>query len=156
TSRDRLKCDQVFGHFTHQLLFPYAQEAIASRAALFARNRLIPKVLELEAARSIEFHKGALFYDTAMAHLVVGDEPRFEYFLAMADEEDFRTHGPEGKPRKRGTLNLKQGELSELTIRASVRFATDLLNGVVSTHSATFAFMFNGPITEARVDQWRR
>lgn len=155
-SRERTASDEAFGYFTHCILFPYAEKRLASRAAWFSRAKLIPKVLEIEAARSIEFHKGALFYDTALAHLAIGDEARFEYFLAMADEEDFGTHGVEGKPRQRGTHNLRQGGLSSQTIAERVRFAADLMNGVVSTNSATFAFMFGAPITEPRVDQWRR
>lgn len=156
TSRPRTESDAAFGYFTHCILFPYAKQGLASRAAFFSRSLLIPKVLEVEASRAIEFHKGALFYDTALAHLAIGDEARFEYFLAMADEEDFRTHAVEAKPRERGTHNLRQGPLSEQTIKASVRFATDLLNGVLSSNTASFSFMFGSPITEARVDVWRR
>lgn len=155
SSRQRTECDEAFGYFTSCVLFPYAKRELASRAAFFSRCVLIPKVLDVEASRSIEFHKGAIFYDTALAHLVIGDEARFEYFLAMADEEDFRTHAVEGKPRQRGTHNLRQGELSKQTITASVRFATDLLNGVASTNAASFSFMFGNPITETRVDLWR-
>ena len=156
TSRQRTECDTAFGYFTQCILFPYATQALASRAAIFSRCVLIPKVLEIEASRSIEFHKGALFYDTALAHLAVSDEARFEYFLAMADEEDFKTHAVEAKPRQRGTHNLRQGPLSEQTIQASVRFATDLLNGVLSSNTASFSFIFGSPVTDARVDQWRR
>jgi hypothetical protein len=154
-SRQRTESDSAFSHFT-TILFPYAREGLASRAAFFARSHLVPQVLSVEAARSIEFHKGALFYNAALAHLLIGDEARFEYFLAMADEEDFRTHGVEGKTRQRGTTNLKQGELSQQTITASIRFGTDLLNGVFSSSPATYHFVLGRSMTEDRFDNWRR
>ena len=80
---------------------PIAEIGLATRAATFARDRLVPEVLKFEATHSVKFHKGALFYDTGLAHLVSGDEADSEYFLAMVDEEEFLTHGVEGKPQKR-------------------------------------------------------
>ena len=155
-SRDRTEGDAAFSPYPSCILFPYARHRLTYRAALFARTQLIPQVLSWESERSIEIHKGALFYNTALAHLLVGDEARFEYFLAMTDEEDFRTHAVEAKARQRGTHSLKTGKLTAQTITAGVRFATDLLNGILSSNSANFAFLFGSPVTEERIDQWRR
>ena len=155
-NRNRTLCDKAFGYFTHCLLFPYAERGLVSRAAEFATMTLIPKVLQLESQHTVDFHKGALFYDTSLAYLAIGDEARFEYFLAMASEEDYETHAVENKPRQRGMHSLKRGELSRETIEANVQFATDLLNGVFSTSTVIYAFVFGGAITTQRFDHWRQ
>ncbi len=65
--RERSTCDKIFGMFTHQILLPYAENALTHRAGDFSRQALIPLVLNVEANLKIQFHKGALFYDTALA-----------------------------------------------------------------------------------------
>ena len=155
-SRQRAACDEAFAPLFSWIIKPYTKHGLGHRAAQFARSQLIPDVLSLESEKSIEYHKGGLFYNTAISHLWISDHDRFEYFLAMADEEDYRTHGIEGKPRQRGTHNLKQGELSEQTIKSSVRFGCDLLNGTFSKSAVTYQFLFGSAITQERFDQWRR
>jgi hypothetical protein len=154
--RHRDECDAAFAPLWWDVIQPYASHGMGHRAALFARSHLIPAILSFEAEHSIEFHKGGLFYNTAIVHLAISDHDRFEYFLAMADEEDYRTHGVEGKPRTRGTHNLKMGELSQQTIASGVRFGCDLLNGTFSHTVVTYQFVFQSAITEERFDNWRR
>jgi hypothetical protein len=156
TERDRGRCDSAFGHYTHQLLYPYAGVGLVTRAAAFARDRLIPDVLNFEATHPVNFHKGALFYDTALAHLVSGDEQRFEYFLAMVDEEEYRTHGVEGKPQKRGETNLRTSQLSKVTIEHRVRFASSLLNGGEVGYPANYEFLFGRAMNASQFDNWRQ
>lgn len=155
-SRQRTECDDAFAPLWWAIIQPYAKYGMGHRAAMFARSRLIPAILSLESERSIEFHKGGLFYNTAIAHLWISDHDRFEYFLAMADEEDYRTHGVEGKTRQRGTHNLKQGELSQQTIASSVRFGCDLLNGTFSRTTVTYQFIFGSSIIAENFETWRR
>lgn len=155
-SRQRTESDDAFAPLWWGIIQPYARHGMGHRAALFARSHLIPAILSLETERSIEFHKGGLFYNTAIVHLWISDHDRFEYFLAMADEEDYRTHGVEGKALERGTQILKQGELSQQTIASSVRFACDLLNGTFSRTTLTYQFVFGTAITAERFDTWRR
>jgi len=156
SERDRTLCDRTFGHYTHGLLYPYAEIGLATRAANFARDKLVPQVLKFEATHPVKFHKGALFYDTGLAHLVSGDEGRFEYFLAMVDEEEFETHGVEGKPQRRGDTNMRTSDLSKATVESRIRFAVDSLNGSVASHPATYGFVFGAPITYGQMDGWRR
>lgn len=155
-SRQRTECDNAFAPLWVGVIYPYGIHGMGHRAAWFSRSRLIPAIMSLESERSIEFHKGALFYNTAIVHLWISDHDRFEYFLAMADEEDYLTHGVEGKAQVRGTHNLKQGELSQQTITSSVRFACDLLNGTFSRTIVNYQFVFGSAITEERFDNWRR
>ena len=154
--RNRTPCDKAFGYFTHCLLIPYSKQGLSSRAAQFASSTLIPEVLALEGEEGIEFHKGALFYDTALAYLDIGDEARFEYYLAMASEEDYETHGVEGKTRQRGMHSLKTGELSKQTIEDAVQFAVDVLNGSHSTSSVTYDFALGHTVTTAQFDACRK
>jgi len=155
-TRDRTQCDEVFGLFTGDVLLPYHRCGLESRAARFSRERLTPEVLKYEASLSTEFHKGALFYNTGLAHLVSGDEVRFEYFLAMADEEDLLTSNVEGKPHTRGETNLRTNQLREQTIGDRVRFVADLLNGNVAGHPAHYEFLFGRAIRASQFDNWRR
>jgi len=135
---DSNACDEIFGIYTHKYLAPCVSSGLSARAATFSRGWLIPAVLDLEKRLSTRFHKGALFYDTGVAHLLSGDENGYELFLAMSDEEDFRkTHGA----HKRGTLNLRNDGLAAPTITGRMQFASNLLNGKVVGSAADFAFM---------------
>ena len=156
SERDRTLCDHAFGHYTHGILYPYNEIGLAARAAAFARDTLIPEVLKLETTHPVKFHKGALFYDTGLAHLVTGDESRFEYFLAMVDEEEFLTHGVEGKPQQRGDTNMRLGDLSKVTVESRIRFACDLLNGNVASHAAGYTNVFGQSISCDQLERWRR
>jgi hypothetical protein len=154
-NRDRAPCDRVFGVYTRFIYERYADAGMASRAALFSASTLIPAVLDLEARKGCEFHKGGLFYDTALAFLISGDEARFEYYLAMADEEDYLTHAVEGKARERGMHNRKLGTLTSQTIQASVFFAVQVANGSTLSAVCPVATLLGGPLTGAKVDTWR-
>lgn len=150
---DAAACDKLFGIYTHQYLMPCLSQGLASRAAWFSRKHLIPAVLDLERQLATEFHKGALFYDTGLAHLLAGNEDRYEYFLAMTDEEEFRKTGG---ANARGTLNLRSDGLAAGTIAERTQFACDLLNGKVAANAATFSFMIAGaPVTAPQFDAWR-
>ena len=46
---------------------------------------------------------------------------RFEYFLAMVDEEEFLTHGVEGKPQERGDTNLRTTRAQQVDGRETGR-----------------------------------
>lgn len=147
-------CDGIFGIYTHAYLMPCISQGFASRAAWFSRKRLIPAVLDLERQLSTEFHKGALFYDTGLAHLLAGNEDGYEYFLAMTDEEEFRkTAGA----HHRGTANLRSGGLAGQTIPKRMQFACGLLNGNIAGNVAEFVFVTSGtPITASQLDVWRQ
>nr|WP_143548061.1 hypothetical protein [Rhodopirellula sp. SM50] len=153
--RDREFCDKVFGSFTGNILYPYAESGLVSRAADFGANTLVPEVLALEKSTGNEFHKGALFYDTALAFLAIGNEPKFEYSLAMASEEDFTTNGVEGKPQNRGLHSLKTGPLSKQTIEDAVQFAAKLLNGNHSTSTVDYELVIGHKVTTSKLDTWR-
>lgn len=153
--RFRKECDDCFGEFNSYILEPYVNAGLASRAAAFLEKTLIPAILELETKESYEFHKGALFYNTALTYLLCGDEARFEFYLAMTDEEDYRTHGVEGKPRTRGTHNKKEGQLSSQTIQPLVQFAVGLANGTMLSVACPLSSLLASPATEATFDTWR-
>jgi hypothetical protein len=145
-------CDKIFGGYSRYLLL-CKDRGCASRAAWFGRERLIPAVLATEKQVSTKFHKGALFYDTGLAQLLAGNEDGFEYLLAMVDEEEFRKTGG---THKRGTSNLKSGQLEAQTIAARVQFACDLLNGKIAGHPANLAFMTGmGHFTASLFNSWR-
>jgi hypothetical protein len=151
---DAAACDKIFGIYTHAYLLPCVSQGFAFRAAVFSRKRLIPAVLGLERKLSVEFHKGALFYDTGLAHLVAGNENGYEYFLAMTDEEEFRKTGG-GHPR--GTVNLRSDGLAAQTVRKRMQFACDLLNGKVAAHTLDLAFATGiAPLDSAQFDGWRQ
>lgn len=153
--RFRKECDACFSEFNNYIVRPYADASLASRAAAFSETTLIPAVLKLEADESYEFHKGAVFYNTAILFLLCGDQARFEFYLAMTDDEDYFTHDVEGKPRIRGTHNKKEGQLSSQTIQPLVRFAVDLANGTVLSGACPLASILPSPATEASLDTWR-
>lgn len=146
-------CDCIFGTYTSYLEL-CEERRLTSRAAAFSRLVLIPAVLALEDGLGTQFHKGALFYDTGVAHFLSGNEDGYERFLAMADEEDVRkTAGT----MKRGTANLRTSELAKQTIRKRMQFACDLLNGKIANYAADFSFLTGQPsITEPQFDGWRQ
>lgn len=147
-------CDKIFGMYTYQYLASCVDIGVASRAAWFSRTQLIPAVLDLEKRLATRFHKGALFHDTGVAHLLSGDENAYEMLLAMSDEEDLR------KPHsahKRGTVNLRNEDLAAQTITGFIEFASELLNGKISTHAADFAFVSGrASISPREFDAWRQ
>jgi hypothetical protein len=154
-NRQRNECDSAFLPLWSSVIQPYAEVGLGHRAALFARCKLVPTVLSSETECSIKFHKGGLFYNTAIAHLFIDDHDRFEYFLAMADDEDCRTSIVEGKAHDRGAHSLKQGELSHQTIQSSLQFGCKLLNEKVNQSPLNYEFVFGSPITVERYDIWR-
>jgi hypothetical protein len=150
---DAAGCDNIFGNYT-SYLSPCVSRGFASRAAWFSRKHLIPAVLNLERELAFQFHKGALFYDTGLAHLLAGNEDGYEYFLAMTDEEEFRKTGG---AHKRGTANLRGSGLAAQTVTERIKFGCDLLNGKFATHTANFAFVTGGtPIDAPQFDAWRQ
>jgi len=152
--RDREKCDSIFGYYTHAYLGPCISSYLASRAAHVGGHALISQVLELEERMATTFHKGALFHDTAIAHLMSGSEAGYEYLIAMADEEEMRTNAPN---HARGTMNLRSGGLAEQTIIPRMQFAADLLNAKIAGHAADFSFFTSrAPITAAQFHAWRQ
>jgi hypothetical protein len=147
------ECDKIFGSYTRYLRCCRSQ-GLESRAAWFSRERLIPAVLDLERRSPTPFHKGALFYDTGLAHLLSGNEDGYEYFLAMSDEEDFRKTGG---LHQRGTSNLHCDGLAKQTVTKRLEFACELLNGRTAHHAADFAFTTRmATITPERFDAWRQ
>jgi hypothetical protein len=155
-ARNRPESDRIFGEFTSFILVPYSHRHMGSRAAFFARTSLIPAVLAAEVEIGRQFHKGALFYDTALAHLISGDDDRFEYFLAMTDEEDNLTHQIEGRGPTRGQTNLRAGDLSSQTITNRLSFLTEYLNGTIAGLTTDFAHLFGSAVSEVQLDAWRR
>ncbi len=153
--RDRSDADHCFGRFTSFVLKPYVEAGMVSRAAAFSANKLIPELLDLEGRSSFQFHKGALFYDTALAFLLMGDEARFEYYLAMTDEEDYLTHGIEGKTQERGMHNKKQGELSSQTIASAVDFAIQFGNGTILTSACPVKSVLGSELSSESINNWR-
>jgi hypothetical protein len=152
--RDRAICDQISGIYTHSYLHPCLSAGVASRAARFSREVLVPAVLNLEAETKSEFHKGALFYDTALAHLLSGDQDGFEFFLAMTDEEEVKTTGGS---HSRGSLNLRAAGLTKQTLTDRLEFACKLLNGKIAGCPVDFHFATGlAPIDAAQFDQWRQ
>jgi hypothetical protein len=155
SARNRSACDASFRGYTDLVLIPYSNLGIASRAARFATGTFIPRVLTLEERLGREFHKGALFYNSGLAHLVIGDEDSFDYLLAMADEEDFRTCQLEGQNHERGSSNLRSGALRGQTAVFRMRFLTDLLNGIATSQTVTFEHLFGAPATLENVERWQ-
>jgi hypothetical protein len=152
--RQRVECDTIFARFLQQYMQLCVAYGFASRAASFSTVHLIPKVLKLEQQLATEFHKGALFYTTAHAHLLAGNEDGYERFLAMADEEDYRTSSG---AHKRGTSNLRDVYVQEQTITKRMGLACDLLNGKIASNAADFFFITGmAPATADRFNSWRK
>jgi hypothetical protein len=152
--RDRAICDAIFGKFTHAYLVPCLSQGLGSRAAQFSREHLVPEVLRIEQQQHTECHKGALFYDTGLAHLLSGNEDGYEYFLAMTDEEELRTNAA---THTRGSLNLRGGGIMQQTLTGRLSFACDLLNGVVAGGVMNYAFVTGfPPVTAGAFDTWRQ
>jgi len=153
-TRDEAVSAKIFGMYTGGYLGPCQSRGCASRAASFSTNCLIPEVLKLEQALSTQFHKGALFYDTGLAHLFAGNEDGYERFLAMADEENHLTRN---KDYKRGTANLRSDGLAAQTIKMRMEFACALLNGKIAVNGANFAVMTGlAPVSATQFDAWRQ
>lgn len=155
-ARSRDACDEAFGTFVSHILIPYSKFSMGSKAAAFAVDTIIPTVLELEQANGIVFHKGAIFYNTALAYLISGDEDRFEYYLAMADEEDHLTCCGDGESHSRGKTNIKKDELSEQTIQPRLMLLVSMLNGDLAGSCANFESLFGHLATTDALDQWRQ
>lgn len=152
--RDRRQCDRIFGIFTSSYLAPCLSKDLASRAAGFSGGTLVPTVLDLEKKLATEFHKGALFHDTAVAYLLSGDEVGYEFFLAMTDEEEVRT--TKGA-HQRGTINLRDGGIAKQTLADRLQFACDLLNGGTFANAASFGFLVGAAaLTVPQLDAWRK
>jgi len=128
---------------------------MVERAARFSTSVLIPSVLRLERELSRAFHKGALFYDTGLAYLISGDDEQFEFFLAMADEENYLTGQIEGGTPTRGAANLRVQGLARQTLEPHLVFFKDLLNGAVTGSNITFAALCGSPVTVEGIDRWR-
>lgn len=151
--RDSGQCNAIFGIYTNALFTPYVKYGLASRAARVG-SALALAVLEIEQKHAVEFHKGALFHDTALAYFLSGDEDQYEYLLAMAGEEDFKTSGG---IQERASLNLRSNALTGQTIRHRLQFACDVLNGTVAGHPANYAFVTGAPpMTATQLDGWRQ
>jgi hypothetical protein len=155
-AREREKCDEIFGIYSHALIEPYVKVGLSERAAYIGAG-LAKAVVELEKKRAVEFHKGALFHDTALAYFLSGNDDQYEYFIAMADEEDLKT--TKGS-HSRGSSNLRTTSLTAPTLAQRLKFAADLLNGhIPGTPSSgiNYAFILGGaPITPERLDLWRK
>jgi hypothetical protein len=107
----------------------------------------------LERQVATQFHKGALFHDTGLAHLLARDEDGYEYFLAMTDEEEFRKTGG---AHRRGTMNLLKNDLAKHIVVERMSFACDLLNGNIAGHAGHYAFLTGlPPISATQLDAWR-
>ena len=151
--RDPGKCDPIFGIYTGALLGPSIRSGFSSRAAI-AGTSFIHALLELEKQLGTEFHKGAIFHDTALAHFIAGNLDEYEYLLAMADEENFKTHGAR---YKRGTLNLQSDSLTGQTIKDRMQCACELLNGGITGHAAHYNYLVGQPpINTVQLDAWRQ
>jgi hypothetical protein len=154
TKLDPGTCDGIFGIYTHQYLEPCEHLGVSSRAAWFAREHLVPAVLEWERMRAMHIHKGALFYDTGIAHLLAGDEDGYEYFLAMTDEEEALKAG---EMSARGNMNLRIAGLATHTVTRRMQFACDLLNGTIVRYAADINFTTGAtPVTAPTFDLWRQ
>lgn len=152
--RDREKCDAIFGIYTHRYLAPCIGKDLVSRAANFGGETLIPMILAAEKDYKCDYHKGALFHDTAIAYMLNGNEDKFEYLLAMTDEEECKTTG--GR-HQRGAINLRAGGFPNKSLEERLYFACDLLNGIRVGHAASLRFMIGSvPITPAEFDAWRQ
>lgn len=153
--RDRGACDKILGdYFGRAYLIPCIRSGMASRVAHYASSALVPVILELERRMGVEFHKGALFYNTAIAYLLSGNEDGCEYFLAMTDEEEVRTE--KGK-HKRGTMNLRSGDLVGQTIVHRLEFACKILNGTITGSPTNYSLLTGrGAITQAQLEVWRQ
>ncbi len=152
--RNRTACDQIFSYYTQAYIAPCVSKHLASRAANVGGDSLIQMVLDLERKLTTEFHKGVLFHDTAVAHLISGNEDGYEYFLAMTDEEEVKTTSGS---HRRGTFNLRSIGLAASTIIERMQFACDLLNGSVAGHAANYQFLTGlPPVTPPQFDTWRQ
>lgn len=156
--RDRGKCDAIFGtYYSDGFLRHCVRQGLESRAAIIG-TKLSHAVLGLERRLKTEFHKGALFHDTALAHFISGNEDQYEYMLAMADEEDFRTCVAANQHHQRGTLNLRANAMTGQTLQDRLAVACDLLNGQVSGHAANYTFSTSSgaPVSTSQLDAWRQ
>lgn len=152
-ANNRGQCDNIFGTFSQLYLGPCISQSLASRAANFSSLQLIPAVLALEQQRGVQFHKGALFHDTAIAASLAGDEDLFDYLLAMTDEEEFRTAN--GR-HVRGSYNLQAGGMGAQFLAKRLQFACDLLNASIIPGGISFASVTGLPaVTTGRLDLWR-
>jgi hypothetical protein len=153
--RNRDACDKILGHYyTPAYLVPYIAMGMASRVAHHVSSVLVPAILDLEKKMSTEFHKGALFYNTAIAYLLSGNDDGCEYFLAMTDEEDAKTSAGN---HKRGTTNQRSGELGGPTILNRLKFARNILNGTIAGSPLTYSLLTaRAAITESQLDIWRK
>jgi hypothetical protein len=156
--RDRAKCDAIFGtYYSHGFLRHCARHGLESRAAIIG-TQLSHAVLGLEKKLKTEFHKGALFHDTALAHFISGNEDQYEYMLAMADEEDFKTCVAANQHHQRGTLNLRANALTGQTLQDRLAVACDVLNGITSGHPSNYMFATGAaaPVSPTQLDAWRQ
>lgn len=153
--RNRDRCDGIFSIFSYGLLAPCVNAGLGHSAATFSAQILIPDILKLEHEMGVQFHKGAIFFNTALAFFVAGDQQRAAYFLAMSGEEDHRTCSVEGKEHSRWIANLYQGELSKNLLTPYLEMAVDLLNGVGFSDSVTHESFFGIPLKGKPFDEWR-
>lgn len=155
-SRIRTEGDPIFGQFSKLLHF-YKKLGLTHRAVIYARF-LISETLKFESTSAIEVHKGALFYDAALAHFVMGDMDRGSYLLAMANEEDVETSKGESNQIMRGQLNLMQGELSRQLARLPLNFIVAFLNEplIDPLGQGGFQFIFDKVLVLQDFDTWRK
>ena len=152
--RDRAKCDPIFSYYTQAYLAPCVAKHLASRAANVGGDCLIQQVLALERKLNTEFHKGVLFHDTAVAHLVSGNEDGYEYLLAMTDEEEVKT---QSGTHKRGTVNLLSSDLAKQIVAERMGFVCELVNGNIAHHAGNYAFLTGAsPVAPPQFDAWRQ
>ena len=156
SERSRADCDAALGTYVSHILIPYSKFDMGSKAASLGVDTIIPAVLHIEEKKGIEFHKGALFYNIALAYLISGDEDRFEYYLAMADEEDHLTCIAEGQSHPRGTTSIKKGNLSEETIQPRLMLLVRMLNGELTSSCVDFESLLGHLAAVDSVDQWRQ
>lgn len=153
--RNREACDKILGdYYGRAYLIPGIRNGLASRVAYYGSSALVPVILELEQKMGTQFHKGALFYNTAIAYLLSGNEDGCEYFLAMTDEEEVKT-APAN--HKRGTMNLRSGELVGQTIVNRMEFACKILDGTIIGSPLTYSLLTGrGAVSGAQLDAWRQ
>lgn len=150
-------CDTIFLEYWNNIHEPYLSMGLGHRAAKFARETLIPSILNKEINSGIQYHKGGIFYNTAITHLEIGDVDRFDYFLAMADDEDTQSLPPTGIIHKRGTLPKKAETIGEGTAKDLITVACKLLNGEYQGNpSVSFKLIYGKDLSEDKFNTWRR
>jgi hypothetical protein len=144
-------CDWAFAPYMDSIVLPFNQLGLISRAVRFSRETLIPAVLDYEKQFSCRVHKGALFFNTALASLVAGDDAACECFLAMGDEEDRQTSGASV-----GETSLRRTALSRQLMEPLSQLFLDWLEGSITKSTLTFERAVGSKITVLGLEHWRQ